>query len=688
MNKKKLAAIIAAAVLVVGGGTGVFLATRNKNPEPPVETTVSSEQPTTSAPTESDVAETDYLEAARDYLKAMYIQQPQVSSSSYKLVNAVKIFEDTFEVEWSVKVKEGPEGYIEVVKGENQDTVKIDGTNPEAIKYTLTATIKDPKTGKTVELSFDREVPAYKVLSFSEYAAAKDGDPVTVAGVVTGIIAKSKANTTNGLYIQGEDGGYYVYNLSQDPLKDLGLERGMTVKVSGVRSTYNGTYEITNASVDILKAELTEVIPPDYTEIYAAAADLTDAALVEKQSMLVTIKGVEVTGQNTGSGYYRFKLGELESYLRVSSSACPLTVDEQDAFIASHSEHTGWLADVTGVICVYNGAFYLTPCSDQALVLQELPERSDEDMCKFEAEYMKLPSTVSEAGVIELPTEGRYYKQVAIAWTSDSAYAVVGEDGNLIVTIPEKPETVTLTAVFTAGEASYTQEYQIMLLPADMTEADIIEVAYALGKDESLGGPFTLTGVITKINTPYSDQFKNITVTIKVNGTERTIQCYRMKDDNSNPLTKGDEIQVTGNIKNYNGTVEFDAGCTYVLIKKGDGEVVDLSGKTAAEIMALAEALADGDSLESKVTLKGIVKRIDYAYKEGATNISLTMDVLNEDGTKLGKSIYCYRLEGADIATVGPTDKISVTGIIKNYKGTIEFDAGCTFVIDEKFVRA
>lgn len=395
MKKGKLAAIIAAAVLLVGGGTAAILATRNKNPEPPVETTVPVEQPTTPAQTEPASENTDYLEAARDYLKAMYAQQPQSSSSSYKLVNAVKIFEDTFEVEWSVKVTEGPEGYIEVVKGEGQDTIKIDGTNPEAIKYTLTATIRDPKTGKTIELSFDREVPAYKVLSFKEYAETKDGDPVTVAGIVTGIIAKSKANTSNGLYIQGEDGGYYVYNLSSDPIKDLGLERGMTVKVSGVRSTYNGTFEITNASVDILKAELTEVVPPDYTEIYASAKELTDAALVEKQAMLVTIKGVEITGQNTTSGYYRFKLGELESYLRVSSSACPLTVDEQDAFIQSHGEHTGWLADVTGVICVYNGAFYLTPCSDQALVLQELPERSDEDMCKFEAEYMKLPSTVN-----------------------------------------------------------------------------------------------------------------------------------------------------------------------------------------------------------------------------------------------------------------------------------------------------
>ena len=42
-------------------------------------------------------------------------------------------------------------------------------------------------------------------------------------------------------------------------------------------------------------------------------------------------------------------------------------------------------------------------------------------------------------------------------------------------------------------------------------------------------------------------------------------------------------------------------------------------------------------------------------------------------------AIQCFRLsgEGADKLAVG--DVITVTGVIKNYKGTIEFDAGCTF---------
>ena len=83
--------------------------------------------------------------------------------------------------------------------------------------------------------------------------------------------------------------------------------------------------------------------------------------------MLVTVKGVEITGEDAGSGYYKFKLGSLESYVRISSSVCPLTKDEQAQFIAAHAEHLGWIANVTGVLCVYDGSFYLTPATVDAI---------------------------------------------------------------------------------------------------------------------------------------------------------------------------------------------------------------------------------------------------------------------------------------------------------------------------------
>ena len=75
----------------------------------------------------------------------------------------------------------------------------------------------------------------------------------------------------------------------------------------------------------------------------------------------------------------------------------------------------------------------------------------------------------------------------------------------------------------------------------------------------------TITGVISEIPTAYSDEYKNITVNIDVPGLEGyTVQCYRLTGEGADKLQVGDAITVTGTVKNYKGTIEFDKGCTFV----------------------------------------------------------------------------------------------------------------------------
>ena len=86
------------------------------------------------------------------------------------------------------------------------------------------------------------------------------------------------------------------------------------------------------------------------------------------------------------------------------------------------------------------------------------------------------------------------------------------------------------------------------------------EKAYALENGATMKGTQVLRGEIVEIPSAYSADYKNITVNIKVG--ERIIQCFRLKGGED--LKVGDVITVTGTIKNYNGTIEFDKGCTYV----------------------------------------------------------------------------------------------------------------------------
>lgn len=94
----------------------------------------------------------------------------------------------------------------------------------------------------------------------------------------------------------------------------------------------------------------------------------------------------------------------------------------------------------------------------------------------------------------------------------------------------------------------------------ELSESEILSALFALDKDETLSGTYKLTGIITKINTAYSTQYKNVTVTIKVG--DKLVECYRLKGDGVENLAVCDEITVVGKLKDYNGKKEFDTGCT------------------------------------------------------------------------------------------------------------------------------
>ena len=599
------------------------------------------------------------LTAAKDYLYSMYKDKQGTTPSDFERVSVLNVGGVTYNVDWSVDVKDG----VSIVKGAEMTTIDVNEETENAVPYVLTATISDAK-GANVSVTFNHEVPAYHDTTWAEYAEAKAGTVVNCTGVVTGIMSKTNGNSSNCLYFQDADGAYYAYNLGEDPV-DLGIETGMTVKVSGTKDIYSGTYEIINAKATVVDTNKTEVAAADYTDLYTNAEDLKDANLTSAQSLLVSLNGVEITGADVANGYFKFKLADKESYVRISSSVCPIVADK-DTFITGHGEHLGWTANVTGILCLYDGAFYLTPVSVDAFEYLSLPERSDEDMCAFEADNLKLSSSYSAETTVELPAEGKGYKDVKIAWTtSDDTFAAIA-DGVLTIVLPEdENKEVTVTATLTAGAASLTKEFNFVIeAPSDdLCEAAILDKAFALEEGKAMSGKQVLRGTVSEIVTEYSDEYKNITVNLEVAG--QTIQCFRLEGEGADKLAVGDEITVTGVIKNYKGTVEFDAKSTF----SKDTTVEDAK---MAVTLEKAFALEEGKAMNGKSVLKGKVTEIVTEYSDEYKNITVNMEVQ-------GQTVQCFRLqgEGADKLAVG--DEIVVWGTLKNYKGTVEFDAKCEF---------
>ena len=187
-----------------------------------------------------------------------------------------------------------------------------------------------------------------------------------------------------------------------------------------------------------------------------------------------------------------------------------------------------------------------------------------------------------------------------------------------------------------------------------------LDAAFLLADSEAMKGTQVLVGKIDSIPSAYSEQYGNITVNLAIG--DRIVQAYRLTGGAD--LAVGDEITVLGTIKNYKGTIEFDKGCRYV------GAEYYQSVRTLLK----AYQLEEGKALEGVRMVKGTVVSIPSAYSEQYGNITVNLQVGGLDDLV----IQCYRLTGGADLEIG--DEIVVSGIIKNYKGTIEFDKNCTYV--------
>ena len=217
------------------------------------------------------------------------------------------------------------------------------------------------------------------------------------------------------------------------------------------------------------------------------------------------------------------------------------------------------------------------------------------------------------------------------------------------------------------------------------TPAEIVNALYALADNESMTGPFTVTGVITALDT-----YNNPTIVVE-NMTDKPVYCYKLKDDR---FVVGATITVTADsMKNYKGTYEF-MNCTLDSIElPGDVPPADDSSSsntdtpsssedsttpsnptTPAEIVNAAYALEKGASLSGTYTLTGVVFAVTDAFNSQYNNVTVIIIV---DGMT-DKPMTCYRMKGEGADIIGKADTITVTGAIKNYNGTVEFDSGCT----------
>ena len=287
------------------------------------------------------------------------------------------------------------------------------------------------------------------------------------------------------------------------------------------------------------------------------------------------------------------------------------------------------------------------------------------DKLTVTAEDYEVPAQLMIDSVVYPVTWKTDVDTIQIEEAENSKYLVKLDQNNA------KELTYTLTATVTAPDGSTLDvSYQRVMpaMAAEMSYAQIVAAAYTLEDGASMSKTQRLFGTVTAVNTAWSDEYQNITVTIQVGDlADQPIQCFRLTGEGAKDLKEGDQITVEGTLKNYKGTIEFDKGCVLV----GFGDI-----PSQATTLDAAYALDEGAAMSKPSVLKGEIVSIDTAWSDEYKNITVTIVC---DG-KAEQPVQCFRLSGEGAEKLAVGDEIAVFGTIKNYKGTVEFDKGCKLI--------
>lgn len=200
---------------------------------------------------------------------------------------------------------------------------------------------------------------AKTVMTHEEYAAAELDTEVTIEAYVQA--KQSWWDNKATIYLQAEDGAYFIYNMaiSQEDY-DL-LVPGTKIRVTGYKSEWSGEVEITDATFEILEAEPWIAEAEDVTEL------LPSEDLILHQNELVAVKGVTVEAYNDAGAAFAYK-NEVDKtddlYFKVSKDGqtyefCVefyLCGQDTDVYKAVEALNVGDVIDLEGFLYWYNGA--------------------------------------------------------------------------------------------------------------------------------------------------------------------------------------------------------------------------------------------------------------------------------------------------------------------------------------------
>lgn len=248
-------------------------------------------------------------------------------------------------------------GNLDAAKQEAADALKNAEEEIAKVKEEAEKAIEEAKAAALAAV----EAPAAEtaVMSHADYVAAELDSEVSIEAYVQGKQSWWADKAT--IYLQAEDGAYFVYELPISEEDYAKLENGVKVRVNGYKSEWSGEVEITDATFEILNAE----------PWIAEAVDVTDLLpteeLIAHQNELVAVKGVTVEAYDETGAAFAYKNAADKTddlYFKVSKDGqtyefCVefyLCGQDTDVYKAVEALNVGDVIDLEGFLYWYNGA--------------------------------------------------------------------------------------------------------------------------------------------------------------------------------------------------------------------------------------------------------------------------------------------------------------------------------------------
>ena len=335
--------------------------------------------------------------------------------------------------------------------------------------------------------------PEVKVLSYKEFMAADEMEPVVIEAYVQAKQEYYASKSTANLYLADQDGGYYCYACTMTQEQFDKLDLGVKVRVSGEKAVWEGLVEISNATLEAIDEN--DLFEEAFMEVADIVGD--NEALAEVMNRMVSFSNMVIMPQDNGEAISRKQSdSDPDLYFRAGNeygavSFCVesyLTGKDSDTYKAAEALKVGDVVNVEGFLYWYRTP---NPHVTGVEVVGNVNEKSEGVMT-----YEQFMATEKmEPVVIEAYVQGKqaYYaaKETANVYLADADGAYYCY--NLHVTEDEYNLMEPGTKVRITGEmGEYHGEIEVAsgdldeLLDGVKYVAQPVDVTVAIGWDEIL----------------------------------------------------------------------------------------------------------------------------------------------------------------------------------------------------------